>query len=76
LSRKWTIVLAIVVGGVLGALVSISSVGGGAVGATALIFLYPRLSMARIVESDIAHAAPLTLIAGLGHSVLGAIGWP
>jgi uncharacterized protein len=76
LGQKWTIVLTMAVGGVLGALVSISSVGAGALGATALILLYPRLSMARIVGSDIAHAAPLTLIAGLGHWVLGAINWP
>jgi uncharacterized protein len=76
LDRKRTIVLTMLVGGVLGALVSISSVGAGALGATALILLYPRLSMARIVGTDIAHAAPLTLIGGLGHWVLGAIDWP
>ena len=58
LGRKWTIVLTMVVGGVLGALVSISSVGTGALGATALILLYRRLSMAGIVGSDIAHAEP------------------
>ena len=59
----------------LGALVSISSVGAGALGAAALILLYPRLSMARIIGSDIAHAVPLTLIAGLGHWLLGSIDW-
>ena len=55
----------------LGVLVSISSVGAGAVGVTALLLLYPRLPMATIVGSDIAHAVPLTLVAGsdTGRSV-------
>ncbi len=56
-------------------LVSISSVGAGAVGVTALLLLYPRLPMARIVGSDIAHAVPLTLVAGIGHWAMGAIDW-
>ena len=65
----------VVVGVVLGVLVSISSVGAGAVGVTALLVLYPRLPMARIVGSDIAHAVPLTLVAGMGHWAMGAIDW-
>jgi uncharacterized membrane protein YfcA len=65
----------VLVGAVLGVLVSISSVGAGAVGVTALLLLYPRLPMARIVGSDIAHAVPLTLIAGAGHWAMGAIDW-
>jgi uncharacterized protein len=65
----------VLVGVSLGVLVSISSVGAGAVGVTALLLLYPQLPMARIVGSDIAHAVPLTLIAGIGHWVLGAIDW-
>ena len=60
-----------VVGVALGVLVSISSVGAGAVGVTALLLLYPRLPMATIVGSDIAHAVPLTLVAGIGHWALG-----
>ena len=56
-------------------LVSISSVGAGAVGVTALLLLYPQLPMSRIVGSDIAHAVPLTLIAGIGHWAMGAIDW-
>jgi uncharacterized membrane protein YfcA len=63
------------VGAALGVLVSISSVGAGAVGVTALLLLYPGLPMARIVGSDIAHAVPLTLIAGIGHWAMGAIDW-
>jgi uncharacterized protein len=60
---------------VLGLLVSISSVGAGALGMTAMVLLYPRLPTARIVGSDIAHAMPLTLLAGLGHWVVGSIDW-
>ena len=66
----------VIVGIALGVLVSISSVGAGAVGVTALLLLYPRLPMASIVGSDIAHAVPLTLVAGIGHWTMGAIDWP
>ncbi|HEX9158735.1 MAG TPA: sulfite exporter TauE/SafE family protein [Rhizomicrobium sp.] len=65
--------LTIAMGAILGVLVSISSVGAGAIGVTALILLYPKMPTARIVGSDIAHAVPLTLIAGLGHWWLGSI---
>ena len=65
----------VLVGAVLGVLVSISSVGAGAVGVTALLLLYPQLPTARIVGSDIAHAVPLTLVAGIGHWATGAIDW-
>jgi len=63
----------VITGAVLGALVSISSVGAGAIGVTALVLLYPRLAIARIVGSDIAHAVPLTLAAGFGHWMMGSI---
>jgi uncharacterized membrane protein YfcA len=65
----------IATGVVLGVLVSLSSVGAGALGITALIFLYPRLATQHIVASDLAHAVPLTLIAGLGHSFFGDVDW-
>jgi uncharacterized membrane protein YfcA len=65
----------VLVGAALGVLVSISSVGAGAVGVTALLLLYPQLPMARVVGSDIAHAVPLTLIAGAGHWAMGAVDW-
>jgi uncharacterized membrane protein YfcA len=65
----------VLVGALLGVLVSISSVGAGAVGVTALLLLYPKLPMARIVGSDIVHAVPLTLVAGIGHWAMGAIDW-
>jgi uncharacterized membrane protein YfcA len=65
--------LTVAVGIVVGALVTISSVGAGALGVTALTFLYPNLATRRIVGSDIAHAVPLTLVAGLGHWWLGTV---
>ena len=70
-----TAVNTVLVGIVLGVLVSISSVGAGAIGVIALIMLYPQLPMARIVGSDIAHAVPLTLIAGTGHWMMGSVDW-
>jgi uncharacterized membrane protein YfcA len=63
----------VLMGAALGVLVSISSVGAGAMGVTALLLLYPQQPMARIVGSDIAHAVPLTLVAGIGHWATGAI---
>lgn len=63
--------LTIAMGALLAALVSLSSVGAGALGVTALMLLYPRLPLSRIVGSDIAHAVPLTLIAGMGHWYFG-----
>ena len=65
--------LTIAMGAVLGILVSFSSVGAGAIGVTALVLLYPRVWTAQIVGSDIAHAVPLTLIAGLGYGVMGSV---
>ncbi|MDP5238984.1 sulfite exporter TauE/SafE family protein [Uliginosibacterium sp. 31-16] len=67
--------LTVATGAILGALVSISSVGAGALGVTALFFLYPHLPAHRIVGSDIAHAVPLTLVAGIGHWILGSVDW-
>jgi uncharacterized membrane protein YfcA len=72
-SERAALRLTIITGVVLGVLVSISSVGAGALGVTALIMLYPRSKLATIVGSDIAHAVPLTLIAGLGHWQMGDV---
>lgn len=63
----------VVLGAVIGVAVSISSVGAGAIGVTVLLMLYPRLQMARIIGSDIAHAVPLALIAGTGHWLMGDV---
>lgn len=60
-------------GVVIGAAVTLSSVGAGAIGVTALLMLYPALRVSRIVGSDIAHAVPLTLVAGFGHWVIGGV---
>ena len=65
--------LTVVSGLILGVLVSISSVGAGALGVTALVLLYPGASLATIVGSDIAHAVPLTLLAGIGHWQMGDV---
>jgi uncharacterized protein len=68
-ARTFTVFL----GAAVGAVVTMSSVGAGAIGFTVLLMLYPRLPTARIVGSDIAHAMPLTLLAGLGDWILGDI---
>jgi uncharacterized membrane protein YfcA len=68
--------LTVMTGFVLGVLVSISSVGAGAIGVTVLIMLYPALPTARIVGTDITHAVPLTLVAGIGHWWIGSVDWP
>ena len=65
--------LTILVGILLGALVTLSSVGAGALGTIALLFLYPRLATVRVVGTDLAHAIPLTTVAGLGHLHMGNV---
>jgi uncharacterized protein len=75
-SERQIATLTVALGAVLGVLVSISSVGAGAIGVTALLMLYPKMPTVRIVGSDIAHAVPLTLIAGAGHWWLGSVDWP
>jgi uncharacterized membrane protein YfcA len=63
-------IITVIAGIVLGVLVTLSSVGAGAFGAALLLTLYPRLPALHVVGTDIAHAVPLTLIAGLGHLIL------
>lgn len=65
--------ITLVTGVILGVLVTLSSVGAGVLAVTALVLLYPALQGVRIVGTDIAHAVPLTLIAGLGHLFLGNV---
>lgn len=62
-------------GAVIGTLVSLTSVGAGAIGVTVLMLLYPALPLPRIVAADIAYAVPLTLVAGLGHASIGSVDW-
>lgn len=68
-TRTFTILTGIV----LGVMVTVSSVGAGALGVTALLLLYPELPVVRIAGSDIAHAVPLTLVAGMGHLASGGV---
>jgi uncharacterized membrane protein YfcA len=65
----------IILGVVMGVLVTITSVGAGAIGVTVLLLLHPKMPAGRVVGSDIAHAVPLTLLAGAGHWYLGSINW-
>ena len=69
--------MTMVAGGVLGFLVALTSIGAGALGAVMLTALYPRrLAGSRLVGTDLAHAIPLTLVAGSGHFLLGNIDLP
>jgi uncharacterized membrane protein YfcA len=63
----------IATGAVVGALVTLSSIGAGVLGTVALLFLYPRMSAVKVVGTDIAHAVPLTAVAGMGHMALGTV---
>lgn len=67
-------VLTMAAGAVLGALVTLTSVGAGALGATMLLMLYPlRLTARKLVGTDIMHAVPLTLVGGLGYMLAGSV---
>jgi len=63
----------VVTGVVVGALVTISSIGAGVLGTVAILFLYPRLPAVKVVGTDIVHAVPLTAVAGMGHMALGTV---
>lgn len=69
------VITTIVAGSIIGALVTISSIGAGAIGATILVLLYPHLKPAEVAGTDIAYAVPLTAIAAFGHWWLGSINW-
>jgi hypothetical protein len=73
-ARHWS--LPLVFGALIGTLVTLTSVGAGAIGVTVLLVLFPLLPLPRIVAADIAYAVPLTLVAGLGHASLGSVDWP
>jgi uncharacterized membrane protein YfcA len=71
---KWQLPLTIIAGSILGILVTLTSIGAGALGATLLVFLYPlRLSTKQIVGTDILHAIPLTLLGGIGYFLIGSV---
>ena len=63
--------LTVAIGLLLGATVTLTSIGAGALGTVTLFFLYPLLATPRLVGTEIAHAVPLTLVAGLGHASMG-----
>ena len=73
INPAYTPALTVILGLVLGFLVTLTSVGAGALGVTALLILYPKMPITKIVGSDVAHAVPLTLVAGLGHASLGTV---
>ena len=75
LTPRQVTLLTILLGAALGALVSLTSVGAGALGMTVLLVLYPKREIAQLVGSDIAHAVPLTLLAGVGHWIMGTVDW-
>lgn len=75
LHGKKLVAATVISGAILGTLVTISSIGAGAIGATILVLLYPHLKPAEIAGTDIAYAVPLTFIAALGHWWLGSIDW-
>jgi uncharacterized membrane protein YfcA len=68
--RKFSDIIILLAGLFLGVFVTLSSVGAGAFGAAILMLLYPYLKTIKIIGTDIAHAVPLTLIAGLGHLIV------
>lgn len=65
----------IATGVILGVVVTITSIGAGAIGTVALFLLYPLLPTVRLIGTEIAHAVPLTLLAGLGHAGIGNVDW-
>ncbi|MHA7600898.1 sulfite exporter TauE/SafE family protein [Alicycliphilus sp. T452] len=72
--RHWS--LPVLLGAVIGVLVTFTSVGAGAIGVSVLLLVFPHLPLPRIIAADIAYAVPLTLVAGLGHASLGSVNWP
>jgi uncharacterized protein len=75
LSQSTLAALTVLLGLAMGVLVTVTSIGAGAIGVSALMLLYPKMPAARIIGSDIAHALPLTIIAGGGHWLLGSVDW-
>jgi uncharacterized membrane protein YfcA len=67
--------LTIGMGSCLGVLVTLSSVGAGALGTVSLLLLYPSLPAVSVVGTDLAYAIPLATVAGLGHWMLGNVDW-
>lgn len=75
LSDRTLNILTVITGVILGVMVTLTSIGAGALGTVALFLLYPFLVTRRLVGTEIAHAVPLTLVAGLGHASMGNMDW-
>jgi uncharacterized membrane protein YfcA len=75
MNRRQQMIATVITGMILGAVVTITSIGAGALGTVALFMLYPLLPTVRLVGTEIAHAVPLTLVAGMGHAGLGNVDW-
>lgn len=75
MSDKQREIAAVITGVVLGITVTVTSIGAGALGTVALFLIYPILPIARLVGTEIAHAVPLTLVAGIGHAGFGNVDW-
>jgi hypothetical protein len=72
--RQWQAAATVAAGAIVGVLVTLTSVGAGALGAICLLYLYPtRLSVSRLLATDVAHAVPLALFAAVGHLWLGGV---
>ena len=72
--KAWQPGLTVLAGAVLGVLVTLTSVGAGALGAVFLAYLYPlRLTPPRLIATDIVHAIPLAIFAGTGHLLMGNV---
>lgn len=71
-TRGWVLLVG---GAIIGVLVTVSSIGAGAVGATFLLMVNPEWEPAEVAGTDIAYAVPLTLVAGIGHAALGTVNW-
>jgi uncharacterized membrane protein YfcA len=75
IGERHRLALTVACGLLLGVLVSLSSIGAGAIGVSLIVLLYPRLTPRQLVGTDIAQAVPLTLVAGIGHATLGHVDW-
>lgn len=75
MNHRQQFIATVITGLVLGVIVTITSIGAGALGTVALFMLYPLLPTVRLVGTEIAHAVPLTLVAGMGHAGLGNVDW-
>lgn len=73
LHRRFRKPATVISGILIGILVTISSVGAGVIGAAILFILYPRMKTIQIAATDLAHAVPITAIAGLGHAHIGTV---